>query len=207
MFDKVTKYIVEAVYVSVPGSSKKSIVAGLFLPVIAILISLSGAAVSYWAYSSNQEAMSVRIQRDETSAIEIGYVEGAVYPDIERTPEALLAKWNVSIINTSLTATIPITTIRIANTSFVGNAITINPDEISRSSQTTLNSAGGDVEFTDFNQTRRCCKICTRCNVVREQVSVSGPADRCARIAERLLSRHHRERWTRSIWKRWRIGS
>ena len=92
MFDKITKYFVEAVYTGEKESPKKNIVATYLLPIVALLLSMSSLSVSYFSYSTNLEGLNVRVERDENSAIDIVRPAGDIYPAYEREDAALLAR-------------------------------------------------------------------------------------------------------------------
>lgn len=109
MFDKVNRIVVQAILVAGLPKPKPNWFGSSLLPSAALAVSLSSLGVSWMAYSANQEGMNVVVQRDIVAALEVVRPEDAVYPDDERADAVYVAKWNVSIVNTSVTATTPIT--------------------------------------------------------------------------------------------------
>lgn len=149
MFDKVTKCLVDAVYIKDQEKQKKLFIARSLLPFATLLVSLSALAVSALSYLSNQEGLNVHIQRDETSAIDIVEpTDVELNLDIARGDAAFQATWNVSIVNTSLTAIIPITAIHIESMDAFGSGTLKNSDEIGAPGETGLHDPfGHDVDL------------------------------------------------------------
>ena len=132
MFDKVENTVVEAVYVTEGKAPKPkpNPIAVYVLPTVALFISLSSFAVSYLSYGANQEGMNIIVKRDNAAAIEIAIPEGEVMVGRARVDAAYVTQWDVSIVNTSLTAIIPVTGFEIVNQSFTGTGTITGSDKM-----------------------------------------------------------------------------
>lgn len=149
MFDKGSRIVVQAVHVAGTPSQKPNWIGTFLLPSAALIISLSSLGVAWMAYSANQEGLNVAVKRDISAALEADEPQDAVYPGYERADAVYLAKWNVSIVNTSVTATTPITGFNIVVQRFNGATSTFTPGGIALPSKLTrlLTLEGSDIEL------------------------------------------------------------
>ena len=145
MFDKVTHTTIEAVHL---GGEKTWIekLGLLVIPGLALLLSAASILVSLKAYTANQEGLIVNVQRDEAAAIDVVHPEGYIAIGFELHDKALLSRWKVSVINTSLTAIAPITAIRVISTGALGSSTTLDTETPVFGAQTSIrDGAGNDV--------------------------------------------------------------
>jgi hypothetical protein len=132
--------VVETVYVDQPSEPPRWRWLSAVTIATPILLSLASIIVAWLAFKSNREGLAVDVKRDVLAPIGIAEPFGIeLDPSLERSDSALLAVWDISLVNTSLTAITPITDFRIFEIGFLGHGLIINPDN----SGTALTMADG----------------------------------------------------------------
>jgi hypothetical protein len=146
MFDKITKNFVESVHL--PDSKKTRRISAYILPGLALLVSLSSLAISYLAYAASQEGMNIFVRRNIANRIDVAQPDSVIVPNVERADFVYVSTWDVSIINTSITSTIPVTGYEIGSQSFSGYQSIQVAGEIGPRTRTHLtDEAGRDVQL------------------------------------------------------------